>query len=85
MKFLEGTSVEDLNHEYVEWTKDARRTLLRGGKSGVGVYGLRSNGTRFGQHFWNHYGCNDETWPELFYEESPHSAFLLIHGELSKQ
>lgn len=67
MKFLEGTSVEDLSYEYVKWSKSTHY------------------GTRFGQHFWNHYGCNDETWPELFYEESPHSAFLLIHGELSKQ
>lgn len=43
-------------------------------------YGQQRNeeGIRFGQHIWNKYGVQGETWPEVFYAETTSKAYAHI-------
>lgn len=39
------------------------------------------NQERFGQRVWNLYGMPGQSWPELFYEKNPQTAYSMLAAE----
>ncbi len=75
MRFKADITRDHLRHEYINFLvemEEGRPFFISHDK----------NGLRFGQRLWNKYGKDEESWPELFYEEDISKAYMLAFHEL---